>query len=169
MKYYLKKPDTFEEIDIQAVNGELTISRRRKSHQVKIENLGNNHYAILVDNRSLVVEAEPSKKSVRVTIDHVEYDIPILNQRQKIESEIFGGSEAEDVSGEIRAPMPGLILRVEVEPGQPIEAGQPLLVMEAMKMENEIRAPENGTVSEVLVKSQQAVEKDDVLVKMSSL
>lgn len=58
----------------------------------------------------------------------------------------------------VRAQMPGRILRVMVSPGQIIEKNQPLLLMEAMKMENEIRAPQAGRVGQVRVSEGQAVE-----------
>jgi biotin carboxyl carrier protein len=63
----------------------------------------------------------------------------------------------------ISAPMPGKIVRVAVEPGQSVAAGEPLVVMEAMKMENEIRAPREGTVKEIAVRAGQAVETGAVL------
>ena len=68
----------------------------------------------------------------------------------------------------VRAPMPGLIVRVEVEPGQSIEAGQGVVIMEAMKMENELRADAPGVVSRVLVQAGQAVEKGAVLVEFEA-
>ena len=51
----------------------------------------------------------------------------------------------------ISAPMPGTILKVNVQPGQAVKAGEVLLVLEAMKMENEIMSPKAGTVAQVLV------------------
>ena len=66
----------------------------------------------------------------------------------------------------MKAPIPGLITRVLVRPGEQVEAGQILLVLEAMKMENEIRAPMMGTVSTVLVVPQQSVARGDMLVEV---
>ncbi len=64
------------------------------------------------------------------------------------------------------APMPGLVVRVQVAEGDSIQAGQGLVVMEAMKMENELRAPGPGIVSVVRVKPGTAVEKGAVLVEL---
>lgn len=64
----------------------------------------------------------------------------------------------------VKAPMPGLILRVEVKPGEAVKKNQLLLVMEAMKMENEIYAPVDGTVSQILVTQGQQLNADDSLV-----
>jgi pyruvate carboxylase subunit B len=64
--------------------------------------------------------------------------------------------------------MPGLVLRVEVEVGQPVVPGSGLVVLEAMKMENEIRAPGPGRVRAVLVKAGQTVEKGSPLVELGA-
>jgi acetyl/propionyl-CoA carboxylase alpha subunit len=58
---------------------------------------------------------------------------------------------AAEVEGSLTAPMPGLVIRTEVEPGHRVGAGQPVLVLEAMKMEHTVRAPHDGVVEAVLV------------------
>lgn len=68
--------------------------------------------------------------------------------------------------GRVKAPIPGLINRLYVEPGQPVEANQSLLVLEAMKMENDIRAPRTGIVRQVNVKPGQSVTLNEVLVEI---
>lgn len=68
--------------------------------------------------------------------------------------------------GRIKAPIPGLISRVLVEPGAPVVAGQPLVVLEAMKMENEIRAPFDGTITSVPVAAGESVLRNQVLVEV---
>lgn len=69
--------------------------------------------------------------------------------------------------GRIKAPIPGLIARVLVVPGQLIDVGQPLLVLEAMKMENEIRAPRAGIVAQLNVAPGQAVTLQQVLAEIA--
>ncbi len=66
----------------------------------------------------------------------------------------------------VKAPMPGLIVRVHVQPGDAVRAGQGVVSMEAMKMENELRSASAGTVKAVLVQPGQAVEKGAVLVEL---
>ena len=68
--------------------------------------------------------------------------------------------------GAVLAIMPGKIIRVMVEPGQHVEEGQPVCVLEAMKMENELNARQAGTVKAVYVKPGDDVEKDQVLVEI---
>jgi biotin carboxyl carrier protein len=65
---------------------------------------------------------------------------------------------------DLRAPMPGLVRGVHVAPGERVEAGTPLLVLEAMKMENVLKAPANTVIAGVSVVSGQTVEKNAVLI-----
>ena len=69
--------------------------------------------------------------------------------------------------GRIKAPIPGLITRLLVEPGDEVEAGQPMLVLEAMKMENIIRANRAGTVAAIPVSPGQTVMNNEVLAEIS--
>lgn len=65
----------------------------------------------------------------------------------------------------LNAPMPGVILEVKVQPGDVVQRGQQVLVLEAMKMHNLIGAPKNGTITEVCVAAGQAVGHGDVLIR----
>ena len=66
------------------------------------------------------------------------------------------------------APMPGLVVRVNVREGDEVRSGQGLVVMEAMKMENELRATAAGVVRRVVVAAGSAVEKGALLVEMEA-
>jgi acetyl/propionyl-CoA carboxylase alpha subunit len=68
--------------------------------------------------------------------------------------------------GRIKAPIPGLITRVMVQEGQMVKAGQPLLILEAMKMENEIRAPRDGRVKALPVGEKQSVLRGQLLIEI---
>lgn len=68
--------------------------------------------------------------------------------------------------GRVKAPIPGLISRILVDPGATVTAGQPLIILEAMKMENEIRAPFDGVVSSVAATVGESVPRGTVLVEV---
>lgn len=68
--------------------------------------------------------------------------------------------------GRIKAPIPGLITRVLVKSGEAVKAGQPLIVLEAMKMENEIRAPFDGVVSSIPITAGLTVVRNQVLAEV---
>ncbi|UCE08693.1 MAG: acetyl-CoA carboxylase biotin carboxyl carrier protein subunit [bacterium] len=71
---------------------------------------------------------------------------------------------AHTIEKELKAPMPGLVVSIEVQTGQKIKKDDGLVIIEAMKMENEIKAPFDCTVKEIKVQEKQAVEKGQVLV-----
>ncbi len=78
------------------------------------------------------------------------------------------GMDAEEggADREIRAPMPGLVLRLLVAAGDTVEAGQSVAVLEAMKMENELKAPAAGTIAAVHTEEGAAVGKNDLLIEL---
>lgn len=168
MKYYLKREDRYQEINIEDAGGKLRVSANGKEYLVDLVPIDERRYSVLLNYHAYLVDAEIEKNAVRLLLNQCEHMVQVLNPQQKLESEIFGKSEKSRSESEVRAPMPGLILRIEVKTGQEITAGQPLLVIEAMKMENEIRAASAGVVKEILVQPQQAVERNDLMIKIGN-
>ena len=85
-------------------------------------------------------------------------------QQQPAKPQAAAASKAAPASGTtVEAPMPGMIIRFEVEEGQEVNEGDPVLILEAMKMENSINAPAAGTVKEIRFKEGESVKKGDVL------
>jgi biotin carboxyl carrier protein len=96
------------------------------------------------------------------------FEAEIQDDRSKQIEALTGRGRKEAVGGVIKAPMPGLVVRVEVTPGQAVEVGEGLVVVEAMKMENELRASHAGVVEQVHVKAGERVEKGAPLVTLSA-
>jgi biotin carboxyl carrier protein len=69
----------------------------------------------------------------------------------------------------VKAPMPGLIIRVLVEVGDTVERNEKVVILESMKMENELRSPREGVVTAVRVTPGASVEKDQILILISDL
>jgi biotin carboxyl carrier protein len=89
----------------------------------------------------------------------------VMDERARYVSRIASTGPRRTGSTSLKAPMPGLVVRVLVEPGQAVKAGAGLVVLEAMKMENELRAPADLTVRRVLVSPGNAVERGQSLVE----
>ena len=77
---------------------------------------------------------------------------------------VTGGHGGSQTRRELKAPMPGLVVKVLCQPGDQVGAGQPLVVLQAMKMENELSLPRGGTVTEVSANAGQTVEQGQTLV-----
>jgi biotin carboxyl carrier protein len=92
-------------------------------------------------------------------------EVEVLDERARHIRSLTNGSDRRKGASVLKAPMPGLVLRVEVRPGQAVGAGAGLVVLEAMKMENELKASAPAVVKAVLVNPGQAVEKGQVLLE----
>jgi pyruvate carboxylase subunit B len=95
------------------------------------------------------------------------WDVEVLDERARHIRQLTGSGRGKTSENVLKAPMPGLVVRVEVQPGQAVVEGQGVVVLEAMKMENELRASAAATVAAVRVAPGAAVEKGDVLVEYS--
>lgn len=122
---------------------------------------------VMIDRRPLLVPLErqgPGRWSVTAWGERI--DATVLDERARHIQGMVRQSEAPAHGGVIRAPMPGLVLRVLATAGQAVAPGQGVLVLEAMKMENEIKASAPGVVTAILVQPGQAVEKGQVLLQL---
>jgi acetyl/propionyl-CoA carboxylase alpha subunit len=103
-----------------------------------------------------------------LSIDGYRFSVEALNERARTIRELSASAAKPAGPTHLVAPMPGLIVRVNVQEGDRVRAGQGLVVMEAMKMENELRASADGVVKRVAVGPGSAVEKGAQLLEMES-
>ena len=95
-------------------------------------------------------------------------EVDVQDERSKRIEALTGRGRAAPAGGMVKAPMPGLVVRVEVTEGQVVEAGDGLVVVEAMKMENELRAPHRATIERIHVTAGERVEKGAPLVSLTT-
>jgi biotin carboxyl carrier protein len=92
---------------------------------------------------------------------------PFTAISQQAKRQAGTGAGAHSHSGEVKAPMPGTILKIMVTPGETVEANVPLLIMESMKMEMTLTTPTAGTVTKVLCEEGQLVEMNTLLISVA--
>jgi acetyl/propionyl-CoA carboxylase alpha subunit len=115
----------------------------------------------------VVVRRSGGRGAYDLWVDGWRFTAEALDQRTRAIRDLTAKSSAAKGPRPLVAPMPGLITRIQVKVGDSVEAGQPLVTMEAMKMENELRSTSAGEVREVAVVPGQAVEKGAVLVELT--
>ena len=168
MKYYVTLRSRTHIIDVEG--GAVTVDGERlEAHWAQIPGTPLIH--LLLGKESWTVACQPLDEAGRrwalgAVGERVELDVQ--DDRAKQIEALTGQSRRPPASGVIRAPMPGLVVRVEVTIGQAVEAGTGLVVVEAMKMENELRAPQRGVVQQIHVSAGERVEKGTPLVTLLS-
>ncbi|MDQ3673191.1 MAG: acetyl-CoA carboxylase biotin carboxyl carrier protein subunit [Gemmatimonadota bacterium] len=114
----------------------------------------------------VVVQRRPGRGEYSLWVDGYRFDAEALDERTRQIRDVSAATAAPAGPAPIIAPMPGLVVRVRVAVGDRVEAGQGVVVMEAMKMENELRATAPGVVRSIEVEAGNAVEKGTLLVAL---
>jgi biotin carboxyl carrier protein len=127
-----------------------------------------NKFHILKNNtpyQAEIIATDFINKTYTVKVNNSTYTVAIANALDMLIKEMgFEVGAAKQVNA-IKAPMPGLILEISVEVGQEVKENDPLLILEAMKMENSILSPRNGVIKSVTMSKGAAVEKGALLIE----
>ncbi len=156
-----------ERIEVDLAPGSIAIDRRRMDARVEAV-AGTPIQMVSIGDavHRVVVRRGERRGSYTLWLGGHRYDVEALDERTRAIRDLTAAAAVATGPAPLVAPMPGLIVRVSVTAGDEVRAGDPLIAMEAMKMENELRASSTGRVSAVLVSSGQAVEKGAVLVEL---
>ena len=167
MKYLVKVAgsETPHEVVVVAdavnIDGDLVVG-----HVSEVEGTPVRMVTIGDEIHRVVVRRGAQRGDYTLWVDGFRFDVEALDERTSAIRELSRLSAAAVGPAPLVAPMPGLIVRVNVKAGDKVGQGQGLVVMEAMKMENELRAQAAGTVKSVNVTPGTAVEKGAVLIEM---
>lgn len=121
-------------------------------------------FSVLLDGSSITVVVDSSGAVFHALINGLPRDILVESDRERLLKKFSHTAAGRHERSEVHAPMPALVVRVEVEVGDEVQEGQGLMVLEAMKMENELKAHQPGRVKQVLVSRGKAVEKGELLL-----
>jgi len=151
---FLVKDDNFPNIEMN--NTEYNVSISKLSEYTYKLQLGTKVYHITstkLDNNkfSFLIDGHYFESFVRTKLE--EESATILNTNFR-----------NNGKGKINSPMPGLIIKVNKKVGESVDEGEPVILLEAMKMENEIKSPTSGIISEIFVKTGQSVDKNENLI-----
>ena len=129
---------------------------------VRIVTVGNQVHRV-------VMRRGATRGSYTLWVDGWRFDGDALDERTRAIREITAAASKSTGPAPVLAPMPGMIVRVSIAVGDQVQAGQGLVVMEAMKMENELRASASGRVKSILASPGTAVEKGTLLVELEAV
>ena len=167
MKFVVRVEDTETAVEITRHDDQYEIDIGGKKYSIDARTFGDEDtFSLMIDNRSYLVESAP------VRPERGEYFARVLGRHYEVDvlDELLLAARAAERAQEhtgtyvMQAPMPGLVVHVHAKPGARVEAGQPLVIMEAMKMRNELAADVAGVVRSVAVAAGDKVDSRAALV-----
>lgn len=150
-----------------AVNNDTKVTCDNQEVDWSAVKLPSGDYSVIMDGHSYqaqVLRIEKDTKTVVLQVNQQQFEVAIEEPIDQLLASMGIKDAMTRKVNDIRAPMPGLVLKVLVTPGQAIKKGDPVLILEAMKMENVFKAGSDAIVKEIKVSERTAVEKGEVLI-----
>lgn len=166
MKYVATVLEQAHVVEITGGEGRYRVTVGDEGWEVDARRTAPGIYSLLIDGVSHVAYVADRDGVTLIDVGGEQYEILVEEQTRHI-IRTRGGAQGGGRSRTLTAPLPGKISRVAVQPGDQVEPGTTLVVIEAMKMENEFKAGAAGTVAEVRVFPGQAVNAGDVLLVLN--
>lgn len=148
-----------------SINFEVTESDLKNLDAVTVEN---SKFHVLKENKPYKVEiiaADLIAKKYTIKVNNNQYEVVISNALDQLIKSMGIERGKTKVVNTIKSPMPGLILEISVEVGQIVKENDPLLILEAMKMENSFLSPRDGVIKSIAVQKGNAVDKGQLLIE----
>ena len=155
MKICVKAGQRTLDVTIERRNGVQVVEAGDVRYEVDCYKLEGDFYSILIGGKSYEVSVEATRDGYRVRHGAAEQLVTLTDPGRQARE----GQRAADGPQPVLSVMPGKVVRLLVDEGDQVEAGQGVIVVEAMKMENEIASPKAGRVSSIAVRPDQAVER----------
>lgn len=130
--------------------------------------IGADKYHAIINDQSLTIELtdkDEKGKILSIVINGITYRVNVENELDQLLKKLGMDKMASDKVNSVKAPMPGLVLRIHVKPGDAVKKGDALLVLEAMKMENVIKSPSDAVIKKITVSERTAVDKNQMLIE----
>lgn len=157
-----------EEVTLALAAGQINVAGNEL--QWDIQPLPNKSFSIIANNKSYVAFLESvdrARKTMDLRIENSIYSIKIQEPIDLLLEQMGLDISKTQKVEPVKAPMPGLVLKVMVTEGQTLKKGDPVLILEAMKMENVFKASSDATVKAIRIAEGQAVEKGEILIELA--
>jgi biotin carboxyl carrier protein len=165
MKYVVKVGD--RDVEIVLEGDRVTVEGRSfTAHVSDVEGTPVRMVTIGDEVHRVVARRGATRGRYTLWLDGFRHEVEALDERTRAIRELSGAAQGPTGPAPLIAPMPGMIVRITAQVGDTVEAGQGLVVMEAMKMENELRATSAGTVKAIHAQTGTAVEKGALLLEL---
>jgi biotin carboxyl carrier protein len=165
VKYYVTIEDRVVEIDLDDTPTGLTATIEGRVYRLDLrQTSGDALFSLMVEHASHEVLVEDAESGMEILVGGELFHTLVQDEWQRRLANIQRKATVETGETVVRAPMPGQVLRTEVEVGAVVRRGQGLVILSAMKMENEIRSPRDGKILAIHVEEGDKVEQNADLV-----
>ena len=130
---------------------------------------GEGKYHILHEGKSIhaeLIHEDRNDKTISLLINGTRYDFSVEDTLDRLIRDMGYAEKKSQRFSELVSPMPGLILEIMVKEGESVSEGDPMLILEAMKMENVLKAPGDGVIKKICLKKGDPVDKNQVIIEM---
>ena len=159
-KFYVQTDDELVEVEFEEQGQHLLIRAGGEELIVDLRKVSEpSLFSLIIDNQSHEVFVERCGDEYDVLVEGELHRLKVQDEWARRLASIQRRTKHVEGALEIKAPMPGIVLRVEVAVGDTVERGQGIIVLGAMKMENQIKSPRKGIVKSVEVEPGQTVEQ----------
>lgn len=167
MKFEAIIDDETTELELSENSGKVQFEDESRSYSfIRQEN---GRYLLRMGTKLHKIDnVEFDKHTVTFTLDGNWHSVEVRNEQDLLLDRLGFKAPGEIGKGELNAPMPGKILEVLVSEGDQVELGDPVAILEAMKMENELKAPVSGVISSIAVSEGDSLEKDALILKVEA-
>lgn len=163
MKYLTIINDRRFEVEVDN-DGRVLIDGEERD--VDFLNLGGSLFSLITENKSFEAVIDDDEGRIAVMMRGRLFEAQVLDERAMLLMQRRGGLTVS--SGEVHAPMPGLIVEVTAVLGGEVAKGQTVIILESMKMQNELKSPIDGLVRAIHAEAGQAVDKNELLVEIKA-
>ncbi|HKS17174.1 MAG TPA: biotin/lipoyl-containing protein [Planctomycetota bacterium] len=167
MKLYAHANGDVIEMELDADRDAVAAQLGPKRHTIVLDDQKTSIRTAFLDQRRIEFGWSRQDDAYVILIEGIEYRVEVRDARAEKAAKFRREAAADTGDTEVKAPIPGLISKVLVAEGEKVKKDQPLLTLDAMKLENEIGSPKDGTVKSVSVKAGSKVDKGQTLVIVS--
>jgi biotin carboxyl carrier protein len=157
-----------QKVELSADQQNITVDG--KVHQLDLSRNSEKNYHLLLNNRSYSIELvkeNKEEKTLLLKVNGSVYSVAIKDKYDELLKNLGLDNLLAKKVNEVKAPMPGMVLNIMVNAGDSIKKGDPILILEAMKMENILKSPADGVVKKINAIKGNAVEKNQVLIQFA--
>jgi biotin carboxyl carrier protein len=141
----------------------------KQNANIDILNTGHNCFSILQNNKSYnaeIVSHNAEEKTLTIRVNNNIYSVNVKDRFDILLQQMGMGDASVKKANDLKAPMPGMVLKINVSEGEAVKKGDSLLVLEAMKMENNLKAASDGVVKMIKVNIKDTVNKGQLLIQI---